>query len=124
MAHSAFREFRRLAKRPTALPAARNAIHTRLMRRFDDRTDSGRQLASRVDSLRGQDVIVLGLPRDGVPVAFEVAKALQAPLDVLVLHKLERRAALFDREQVGEVGVGVQFQGHHSALAILDCAAK
>ena len=55
---------------------------------FADRVDAGRQLAKRLDFLRGQDVVVLGLPRGGVPVAYEVAKALDAPLDVIVVRKL------------------------------------
>ena len=58
------------------------------MRVFDDRVDAGRHLAERLESLRGKDIVVLGLPRGGVPVAFEVAKALRAPLDVLVVRKL------------------------------------
>jgi len=53
-----------------------------------DRTDAGRALARSVEYLRGSDVVVLGLPRGGVPVAFEVAMALEAPLDVIVVRKL------------------------------------
>ncbi|MFJ8789856.1 phosphoribosyltransferase family protein [Streptomyces sp. NPDC102462] len=56
--------------------------------RFEDRTDAGRRLARRLEPLRGTDVIVLGLPRGGVPVAYEVARELAAPLDVLVVRKL------------------------------------
>ena len=55
---------------------------------FVDREDAGRQLASRLGHLRGQPVIVLGLPRGGVPVAAEVATALGAPLDVIIVRKL------------------------------------
>jgi putative phosphoribosyl transferase len=55
---------------------------------FDDRIDAGRQLAARLDALKGSDIVVLGLPRGGVPVAAEVAKALDAPLDVIVVRKL------------------------------------
>jgi predicted phosphoribosyltransferase/dienelactone hydrolase len=55
---------------------------------FPDRTDAGRQLAARLGHLRGQPVVVLGLPRGGVPVAAEVATALGAPLDVIIVRKL------------------------------------
>ncbi|MET0526077.1 MAG: phosphoribosyltransferase family protein [Nocardioides sp.] len=56
--------------------------------RFRDRVDAGRHVAQCVAHLRGRDVVVLGLPRGGVPVAFEVAASLQAPLDVIVVRKL------------------------------------
>jgi len=55
---------------------------------FVDRADAGRQLGQRLQSLRETDVVVLGLPRGGVRVAAEVAAALDAPLDVIVVRKL------------------------------------
>ena len=56
---------------------------------FRDRRDAGRVLAGLLDEYRGRsDVIVLGLPRGGVPVAYEVATALGVPLDVFVVRKL------------------------------------
>jgi putative phosphoribosyl transferase len=56
---------------------------------FHDRFDAGRQLAQELLRYRNQsDVLVLALPRGGVPVAFEVARALDAPLDVFVVRKL------------------------------------
>jgi putative phosphoribosyl transferase len=55
---------------------------------FADRHDAGRRLAQRLGYLRDQDVVVLGLPRGGIPVAFEVARELAAPLDVIVVRKL------------------------------------
>jgi putative phosphoribosyl transferase len=55
---------------------------------FDDRVDAGQRLAGRLGYLRGGPVVVLGLPRGGVPVAAEVARVLGAPLDVIVVRKL------------------------------------
>jgi putative phosphoribosyl transferase len=55
---------------------------------FRDRVDAGRALAHRLLPLGTDDVVVLGLPRGGVPVAAEVAHALGAPLDVVVVRKL------------------------------------
>jgi putative phosphoribosyl transferase len=56
---------------------------------FHDRTEAGRLLAKKLVAYANRgDVLVLALPRGGVPVAFEVAKALQAPLDVFLVRKL------------------------------------
>jgi putative phosphoribosyl transferase len=56
--------------------------------RFRDRIDAGKVLAERLGAYRGKDVLVLGIPRGGVPVAAEVARRLEAELDVLVARKL------------------------------------
>jgi predicted phosphoribosyltransferase len=58
-------------------------------RNFSDRREAGRQLATKLGTYANRDdVIVLALPRGGVPVAYEVARALAAPLDVFVVRKL------------------------------------
>jgi predicted phosphoribosyltransferase len=56
--------------------------------RFRDRRDAGRRLAVSLEHLRGERPIILGIPRGGVPVAAEVARALRAPLDVTVVRKV------------------------------------
>lgn len=55
---------------------------------FHDRTVAGQMLAQRLSYLKEQNVVVLGLPRGGVPVAYQVAQELNAPLDVIVVRKL------------------------------------
>ncbi|MFB7940996.1 phosphoribosyltransferase family protein [Streptomyces sp. NPDC056049] len=55
---------------------------------FADRVDAGRQLAARLGRFKGHEVVVLGLPRGGVPVAGEVAEFLDAPLDICLVRKL------------------------------------
>ncbi|MFE3492090.1 phosphoribosyltransferase family protein [Streptomyces sp. NPDC059175] len=75
---------------------------------FDDRVDAGRRLAEALRHLGEADPVVLGLPRGGVPVAFEVARALRAPLDVIVVRKL---GVPYHRElgfgAIGEGGVRI-----------------
>jgi predicted phosphoribosyltransferase/dienelactone hydrolase len=67
---------------------AMSALRSVSRERFRDRRDAGRQLAQELEPWRGTDVVVLGLPRGGVPVAAEVAAALRAPLDVIVVRKV------------------------------------
>ena len=58
-------------------------------RAFINRTEAGRLLAEKLGNYANRnDVVVLGLPRGGVPVAYEVAKRLNAPLDVFIVRKL------------------------------------
>ena len=56
--------------------------------RFHDRTDAGRQLADRLGRLDLCGPVVLALPRGGVPVAFEIACGLEAPMEVFVARKV------------------------------------
>ena len=55
---------------------------------FQDRTDAGIQLAEKLTSYKGQDVVVLAIPRGGLPLGAIVAKALDAPLDVALIKKI------------------------------------
>jgi predicted phosphoribosyltransferase len=70
-------------------PSAIAARHYLLIMRFTDRREAGRRLAAALGRYAGRpDVTVLALPRGGLPVGFEVAQALGAPLDVFVVRKL------------------------------------
>ena len=73
---------------------------------FDDRKDAGRRLAGRLEAYRGERPVVLGLPRGGVVVAYEVARALGAPLDVLVARKVGAPGR-------PELGIGAVVDGDH-----------
>lgn len=70
-------------------PASRARLLMAVEQRFLDRRDAGRHLADRLTAYAHRDdVTVLALPRGGVPVAAEIAQALEAPLDILVVRKL------------------------------------
>ena len=71
---------------------------------FLNRSDAGRRLAAQLLSLRGEDVVVLGLPRGGVVVAAEIARALRAPLDVWVVRKI-------GAPRQPELGIGAVAEG-------------
>ena len=90
------------------------------MERFQDRFDAGRQLAAALGHLRGCGPVVVGLARGGVEVASEVARALEAPLDVLIARKVGAPTnpeygigavapggvSVFDQNAVGRLGIG------------------
>ncbi len=88
---------------------------------FADRIQAGKQLAHALETKRILDPIVLALPRGGVPVAFEVARALHAPMDVLIVRKLaSRHNPEFGFGAVGEFGVYVVDERTQSRLGIDD----
>src|SRR5436190_7965166 len=80
---------------PITVPGSHSAIPWReeggrtMAARYRNRTEAGRRLAGELRAYAGRpDVIVLALPRGGVPVGYEVARALNAPLDVFIVRKL------------------------------------
>ena len=85
---------------------------------FTDRRDAGRQLAALLSSYADDaNVLVLGLPRGGVPVAFEVATALGAPLDIFVVRKLGVPGQ--EELAMGAVASGGTLVLNHDVLAML-----
>ena len=78
---------------------------------FEDRADAGRQLATRLLRYKDERPVVLGLPRGGVPVAYEIACALDAPLDVIVVRKL-------GAPDQPELGIGAIVDGDHPQLVL------
>lgn len=72
--------------------------------RFDDREHAGQLLATRLEYLRDAHPVVLGLTRGGIPVAFEVARRLRAPLDLIVIRKI--RAPTAEEPPVGAIAEG------------------
>jgi len=72
---------------PTGKGVVLRGLLREIIMLFANRDDAGRRLATRLKPLRGQPV-VLGLPREGIPVAAQVARALGAPLDVIVVRKI------------------------------------
>lgn len=85
---------------------------------FSDRTDAGRKLGARLTPLAPMEPIVIGLPRGGVVVAAEVARALVAPLDIWIVRKL---GAPFNPEYgLGAVAEGGEIWIDHEALDSLE----
>lgn len=72
--------------------------------RFQDRHDAGRQLADELKRLELKDPVIIGLPRGGVPVAYEIALALGAPLDIIIVRKV-------GAPQNPEYGIGAIAEG-------------
>ena len=84
---------------------------------FEDRREAGRQLAQALARYRDSDPVVLALPRGGVPVGFEVAKALGAPLDVLIVRKIGAPGH-------PELGIGAVIDGSEPHLVLNDAVVR
>lgn len=78
---------------------------------FRDRAEAGRELAKTLAGFRERNPVILALPRGGVPVAYEVAKALQAPLDLLFVRKIGAPGH-------SEFGLGAVVDGAHPQAVV------
>lgn len=90
---------------------------TTLPQRFADRREAGRFLAEAIRALVPRDPVVLALPRGGVPVGFEVAQALSAPLDVLLVRKIGAPGH-------AEYGIGALVGGASPQIVVDQMAAR
>ena len=81
--------------------------------RFTNRTDAGRQLARALLTYQSQNPVIVALPRGGVPVAFEVAKALDAPLDIAFVRKIGAPG-------YAELGLGAVVDGGEPEVVLND----
>lgn len=106
---------------------------------FRDRGEAGRLLANELLSLKGErDVIVLAIPRGGVPVGMEVAKAIGAPLDIVVTRKIgapgnpelavgavtEEGEMILDHDLVGALGVTSEYLRREAARQVEEIRAR
>jgi putative phosphoribosyl transferase len=82
---------------------------------FRNRADAGRQLVPRLMAYAAENPVVLALPRGGVPPAFEVAKALRAPLDLIFVRKIGAPGH-------AEFGLGAVVDGAHPQVVLIDPA--
>lgn len=83
---------------------------------FRDRYDAGRRLAAALEQYQGDHPVILGLPRGGVAVAYEIARALAAPLDVLIVRKLGSPGA--EEFAIGAVAPGATLLNRHLVTAL------
>ncbi|MGD9665807.1 MAG: phosphoribosyltransferase family protein, partial [Novosphingobium sp.] len=90
---------------------------TEIDNRFSDRRSAGRALADAIEKIDLTDPLVLALPRGGVPVAYEVALRLDAPLDILLVRKIGAPGH-------GEYGIGALVDGANPQIVIDEAAAR
>ena len=83
---------------------------------FRDRYDAGRRLAAALEQYRGDHPVILGLPRGGVVVGYEIARALAAPLDVLIVRKLGSPGA--EEFAIGAVAPGATLLNRYLVAAL------
>jgi predicted phosphoribosyltransferase len=89
---------------------------------FSDRREAGRRLAQALGSAGADRPVVLALPRGGVPVGFEVARALHAPLDILIVRKLG--APEHEELAIGAIASGGVLVLNEDAIAALEIGPK